>query len=180
MLLDLPAAYCAARASESMFTWMTGCIQDTRPGQGKKKGTDPLLYQILRLENRRSREHWTEHVATNFCVFIFNKAGRRLRHVERAIYRRVLVPLVLRVVDLVVHVRVRKVELLPTEINRQRNRPRQQRTKLGCRRTMSPSNECWVSVTHSRLDGDLGELGAPYLAWSSSRMSEREIPLTNS
>ena len=79
----------------------------------RKKGTDPLLYQILYLENRRSREHRTEHVATNFCVCIFNKAGRRLVHIECAIYGHVLVPLVPRVVDLIVHVRVRKVELLP-------------------------------------------------------------------
>ena len=79
---------------------------------------DLFLYQALHLENRRSGEHRAEHVASGLRVCISDVTRRRLIRVECPVHYGILVPLVLQIVDLVVRVRIRKVQLcVTTKVN---------------------------------------------------------------
>ncbi len=84
----------------------TGCGADQMLDKA-----NPFLYQTLHLENRRSGEHRGEHISPGLRICVFDVTRRRQIRVECPIDDRVLIPLVLQIVDLVICMGIRKVQL---------------------------------------------------------------------
>ena len=132
---------------------------------------NPFLYQALHLENRRSGEHRGEHVATGLRICVSDVTRRRLIRIECPIHNRILVPLVLQIVDLVVRVGIRKMQL--SNQNR-RSKPNagtpMSDVQIGCTRIMSPVIERAISVSTQLMASGawIGWRGAAPVPWEKN------------